>query len=206
VAVLTQTTTPRSSLNLDANVFEPGRPYNEVVKADDLNIHLQVTPRQVGRNNFTVHLYHDDLSSIGEVQLVRLFFNYQEAELGRASADLPSTSQNIFNTTGAYINQSGRWELSVYVRRRGLDDSLADFSLDVPPPSRSTASADPWQNPIPTLPTGAVIGGGLMVIGMIPLIWGRPIKKARPRLFLVATLSGGLFLLAGLAMIIGTIF
>ncbi|MCB0167221.1 MAG: copper resistance protein CopC/CopD [Anaerolineae bacterium] len=177
VAILVQTTAPRG-LSLAAQEFPANLPFNQVNQVDDLNIHLQVSPGQVGRNTFIVHLYHDDNSAIGQVQLVRLFFDYQDADLGRASAELQASSQdNIFNTVGAYINQSGRWTLSVYVRRRGRDDILTDYSLDVPSPGRSATSTNPWQNPIPTLPTQVVIVGGLVALGAVPLVWGRRFKR-----------------------------
>lgn len=153
VAILVQTTAPRG-LSLAAEEVPVQIPFNQANQADDLNIHLQVSPLQVGRNTFIVHLYHDDNSAIGQVQLVRLLFDYQDAELGRASAEMQASSQDdtIFNTVGAYINQSGRWTLSVYVRRRGKDDVLTDFSLDVPSPGPAANSANPWQNPLPALP------------------------------------------------------
>lgn len=104
--------------------------------------------------------------------------------------------------TGAYLNQSGWWNISVYVRRRGLDDLLADYKVKVSPPTSATTTS-PWQNPIPTLPPAVVLGGGLMALGGVPFIWRRPLKKAQPRLFLTTSLLGGLLMLVGLIIIAG---
>lgn len=204
VAVLVQTTAPRS-LTLSETAFQPALPFNQALKVDDLNVHLQITPNQVGRNDFWVHLYHDDNSPIGDVQLVRLFFNYQDAPLGRASADLQTSNQNIFTAAGAYLNQSGAWDISVYVRRRGLDDILADFSLDVPALARAESGMDPWQNPIPAMPAGLVIAGGLVALGVVPLIWGRFLRQSQPRGFLGVRLIGGGLILAGLITMTGSL-
>ncbi len=203
VAILAQTTAPRS-LVLSNEAFEPAQPYNEIIKADDLNIHLQIMPGKVGQNTFIVHLYHDDNSPVGQVQLVRLFFDYREAELGRALADLQGSSQdNIFNINGAYLNQSGWWDISVYVRRRGMDDLLAEYRMEVLSSGSSIDSTGPWQNPIPTLPSQAAIAGGLVALGVVPIIWKRPIRKAHPRILLIANLIGGLLVVLGLIIIAG---
>jgi putative copper export protein len=146
VAVLVQTSKPAS---VAADTAPPSQIFDSITQADDLYIHTQVLPNQVGQNLFLVHLYHEDDSPIGEVQLVRLFFNYQEAQLGQAQADLEPWEGDIFRVEGAYLNQAGLWKLSVYVRRRGMDDILTDISLEVPGLPDPAADANPWQNPLP---------------------------------------------------------
>jgi copper transport protein len=197
VAILVQTPTPRS-LTQPTQAFQPDLPFNTVTRVDDLYVHVQVIPNQVGNNRFWVHLYHGDNSPIGETQLVRLFFNYREQQIGQARADLEPLGRNTFAVEGAYVNQAGLWDLSVYVRRRGLDDVLAEVSLDIPAPTNEGTGTNPWQNPISTLPAGLVIAGVLAALGAIPFIWHRPLRKAQARLSLAASLSGGMLILAGL--------
>ncbi|NJN93947.1 MAG: copper resistance protein CopC/CopD [Anaerolineales bacterium] len=88
VAVLIQTSTPRSFAPTTA-AAPPSVPFDTIAQADDLSIHLQVTPNQVGYNRFEAHLYHPTGEPIGEVQLVRLLFNYRQEQLGQSKADLP---------------------------------------------------------------------------------------------------------------------
>jgi mono/diheme cytochrome c family protein len=198
VAVFVQTQPPGSLAA--ATPFQPDLPFNDIVPADDLNVHVQVTPNRPGENRFWVHLYHTDGSPIGEVQLVRLVFNYRDAELGQANADLNPLGQDTFGLEGTYVNQSGLWDVSVYVRRRGMDDALADLRLDVPAPREATTTepaSDPLQNPIPALPIDGLLGGMLIVVGVVPLIWHQLFRRMWPAVFPTLALIGGVFILVG---------
>ena len=175
VAVLIQTPTPRS-LAANAQTLQPKLPFNTIVRAADLSIHLQVAPNQVGDNLFWVHLFHADGSSPGTVQLVRLLFDYQKQRLGQSRIDLQAQGQNTFTTEGAYLSQAGPWKLSVYIRRRGMDDILAPIDLDTPPAPTLTPVTSLWQNPAPVLPTAILLGATLAALGAAPWIW-RPLLR-----------------------------
>lgn len=204
VATLVQTVTPRS-LESEAGNRQPDLPFSIVSRVDDLSIHLQVTPNQVGVNRFLVHLYRPDGSPIGETQLVRLLFDYGGASLGQARADLEPLGQGTYALEGAYLSQPGRWDLSVYVRRRGLDDTLATVSLDVPAPAGEPVASNPWQNPIPALPPGLLVAAGLIALGLLPFLWRHPLREARPRLFPAMRLTGGVLILAGMVAAVGSV-
>lgn len=207
VAVLTQTSTPRSFAQT-TDAASPSLPFNTIARADDLYVHLQVTPNQVGYNRFWVHLYHPNGEPIGEVQLVRLLFNYRQEQLGQSRADLVALGQDTFAAEGAYLNAAGQWSLSIYVRRRGSDDALTEVNLEVPPLPVSAAGPNPWGNPVSTLPAGMLIAGALVALGLIPWLWRQPLREilglkpantniwAWPPSGLV--LSGGVMILSGL--------
>lgn len=169
VAILVQTTPARAVVA----ALEAARPvrFDQVAKVDDLNVQVQIYPTQVGRNSFSVHLYHDDHSPIGEVQLVRLFFNPQDEDLGQATADLESSGPNSFTTAGTYLTQGGPWALSVYIRRRGVDDVMADMTVEVPFPAGSAVETNAWQNPAPHLPPAVLMAGVVATLGALPLLW-----------------------------------
>lgn len=174
VAMLVQTPPPPPAAVASAAVAPPGEAFTTILKADDLSIHMQVTPNQVGNNSYVTHLYHDDGSPIGEVQLVRLQFVHQTAGLGQANLDLQPHGGDLFGAEGAYFNQAGPWDVTVYVRRRGLDDGLATTTVAVPEPVVVTAvAADPWQNPIAALPLDVVIGGVLIGLLIAFFLWRR---------------------------------
>ncbi|MBX3013740.1 MAG: copper resistance protein CopC/CopD [Caldilineaceae bacterium] len=169
VAFLVQTPVPPPSTSP-----APTALFETVLTADDLTAHLQISPNQVGENRYTVHLYHADGSPIGEVQLVRLLFVHQTAELGQSSLELAPQDGDIFTSTGAYQNRAGPWDLSLYVRRRGLDDLLLTTVVAVPPLATPLSAArSPWQNPIATLPAAAVVGGVVVTCLLLPLVWRR---------------------------------
>jgi copper transport protein len=168
VAVLVQTSKPTTPAS---DVAQAGQPFSYIAQAGDLSIHLEILPNQVGQNLFLTHLFHADGSPVGEVQLVRLFFNYQEAQLGQATADLEDRGGSTYGLEGAYLNGAGQWNLSIYVRRRGLDDALAEVNLEVPSPTAQVTSASPWQNPIPGWPAGLVIAGVAGAIAAGCFLW-----------------------------------
>lgn len=167
VAILVQTPVPLSPVG---PAVATNTVFQEILTADDLSIHVLITPNQPGNNFYQAHLYHEDGSAIGEVQLVRLFFVFQEADLGQASLDLVEQGGDFFVAEGAYQNHSGVWNLSVYVRRRGLDDVLAETTVTIAEPA-ITVVGGPWENPVPTWPPDAPVTGLLLAIGVAVLIW-----------------------------------
>ncbi|MXZ20854.1 MAG: hypothetical protein F4Y84_09685, partial [Caldilineaceae bacterium SB0665_bin_25] len=196
VAVLVQTPTP--NLAPQAAPAALSLPFNEMVYDGDLAIHLQVTPNQVGHNRYWVHLSHPDSSDIGEVQLVRLFFTHESGEMGQARLDLADLGEDAFAAEGAFLNRDGDWNLSVYVRRRGMNDVLAEIA--VPVPSAETVrqiSRSPWHNPVPRLPAETLVGALLIALSSVPLLWRRSLLRASRPLSLVLFMAALFFLLSG---------
>ncbi len=197
VAVLTQTPPPRA---LTADTAAPRGAFNTNTSADDLFLHVQVTPSQVGRNRFWVHLYHEAGTPIGEVQLVRLLLENQAAGIGQARVDLEPLGSGAYAAEGAYLNQAGVWDLSVYVRRRGLDDTLARISVPVAAPS-SPETGSPWRNPLPGWPPVLVWGIVLAAVGAVPLLWARPLDAFAAAHLPALQLVGGLALFVAFVLV-----
>ena len=190
VSFLVQTPTPRS-LGAPTRPAGTALPFSSILAADDLTVHLQVDPNQAGSNRFWLHLFRIDGSSIGEVQLVRLFFDYQDQALGKSLADLDPLGQDTFGTEGAYLSQAGGWKLQVYVRRRGVDDVLTSFDLNVAPGAASATALAPLGHPVPGMPVLVLVGGLVLCIGLVPLLWRRELRSGYPTLFQKAILVGG---------------
>jgi copper transport protein len=197
VAVLVQTPVPQAEVVSTPSVQTA---FNDIVLADDLLIHVQVSPNQVGNNRYWTHLYHSDGSAIGEVQLVRFLFVHQEEELGQSRIDLEPMGRDTFAAEGAYLNRAGPWDLSIYVRRRGMDDLLTNLTVNVPVPVGSAQDRDPWQNPVPNFPAGVVVGGLLVSLGLIPLLWWRPLRRNRRVAYPALATVGALSLVAGVIL------
>ncbi len=196
VAVLVQTPTP--NLPSPTAPAAPSLPFNEMAYDGDLAVHLQITPNQVGHNRFWVHLSHPDSSDLGEVQLVRLFFSHESGDMGQARLDLAGLGEDAFAAEGAFLNRDGQWNLSVYVRRRGMNDALAEIT--VPVPSAETVqhvSRSPWRNPVPRLPAETVVGALLVALSLVPLLWRRPLLRASRPLYIVLAMAALFFLLSG---------
>lgn len=202
VAALVQTQPPvkATAITTPANL-----PFISHFQADDLTIHVQVTPNQVGSNHFKVFLSHEDDSPIGEVQLVRLLFNYQDSQIGQSSVDLKEQDVNIFGIEGAYLNQPGTWKLSIYVRRRGLDDTIADVgSLNLPAPAAQNAA--PFGNPVTNIPTGELLAGAMMILGFEIYRWRQTFKQAKPKLYSTLMWIGFCLFFIGLILLSYTVW
>ncbi len=196
VAVLVQTPTP--NLPPQTAPDAPLLPFNEVAYDGDLAVHLHVTPNQVGHNRYWVHLSRPDSSDIGEVQLVRLFFVHESGETGQARLDLAGLGEDAFAAEGAFLNRDGDWNLSVYVRRRGMNDVLAEIAVPVPSAENvQQISRSPWHNPVPRLPAQALVGALLVVLSSVPLLWRRSLLRASRPLSLVLFMAAFFFLLSG---------
>ena len=196
VAFLVQTPAP----NVPASTSPVGLPlpFNEITYEDDLAIHLQVTPNRVGSNRHWVHLSRPGLSEIGDVQLVRLFFEHESGQMGQARLDLTDQGDDAFAAEGAFLNRDGEWRVSVYIRRRGLDDLLTEITVLVPAPeTAANVSRSPWLNPVPRLPAGVLVGGLLVALSLVPMLWRRPLLRASRPLFYVLVMGALFFFLSG---------
>jgi methionine-rich copper-binding protein CopC/uncharacterized membrane protein len=174
VAILVQVPVPIPTV---AAPLTATLPFQEILSADDLSIHLQISPNLVGNNQYQTHLSHADGSPIGEVQLVQLRFVH--TELGQASLDLAPLGSGLFGAEGAYQNRAGPWEVSVYVRRRGMDDSLVTTTVNTPAAAAVSAplATHLWQSPVPAWPPDAPIVGLLASIGIAVAIWRWMMRK-----------------------------
>ena len=196
VAVLVQTPTP--NLPAPTTPATPSLPFNEMTYERDLAIHMQVTPNRVGHNSYRVHLSHADSSDIGDVQLVRLLFEHESGQMGQARLDLTELGEDAFGAEGAFLNRDGEWNVSIYVRRRGLDDVLAEISVSVPSPEAvQRLNRSPWLNPIPRLPAGVLVGGLLIALSLVPLLWRRALLRASRPLYMVLVMGALFFFLSG---------
>jgi len=192
ISVLVQTQPPK------ANLQEFDASYHNIVKAGDLSIHAQISPNLPGNNRFYIQLFHTDDSPIGDVQLVRLLFNYKDTPIGQANADLTQLGSGVYGIEGAYLNQPGTWTISVYVRRRGMDDVMTDLRVTVPDPVGMIRKGDPFQNPIPTIPVNGILSGVMVAIAVETLRWRGTIKQLLPFFFKILIPLACLLLILGL--------
>ena len=192
VAVLSQTQPPEIPV-------EPGSTdYHEIILVDDLNVHLQVSPAQIGMNQFYLQLYHDDRSDIGDVQLVRLTFENLDEQLGQSKVEMNIFGLERYWAEGAFLNRPGHWKVSAYVRRRGMDDLVADLGpIELPPPSQRTT---PFQNPVPTVPASGLLAGALIVFGAEIFRWRKTLQQAQPTRSRLILLAGGILIALGVAL------
>ena len=100
---------------------------------DKVNLEYEISPLIAGDiNTFTVTLKDEMGKPIVNVKNVMLQFNNQEQNIGPIIANLKKSENGIYNTTGAYLSQEGKWNIKITVQRTGEYDLNHSFDIIVP--------------------------------------------------------------------------
>ncbi|HEX6671405.1 MAG TPA: copper resistance protein CopC [Nitrososphaeraceae archaeon] len=100
---------------------------------DKVNLEYKISPLIAGDiNTFTVTLKDEMGNPIVNVKNVMLQFNNQEQNIGPIIANLKKSENGIYNTTGAYLSQEGKWNIKITVQRTGEYDLNHSFDIIVP--------------------------------------------------------------------------
>ncbi len=136
-ALLTETSTPTpgSAAGTNSSTTASSAPtpsgLAQSVKADDLDISLDVYPGKAGPNEIGIFL-NDSNGDERQVQNVIVRYKYLDQSLGEnqdtAEAFHPPTHY-IVNTS--QLSLAGSWQMEVIVRREGLLDARAKFTVQV---------------------------------------------------------------------------
>ena len=99
---------------------------------DKVNLEYKISPLIAGDiNTFTITLKDEMGKPIVNVKNVMLQFNNQEQNIGPIIANLKKSENGIYNTTGAYLSQDGKWDIKITVQRTGEYDLNHSFDIIV---------------------------------------------------------------------------
>ena len=176
--------------------------FQNSAQANDLTIQLTVDPNKVGLNTFRVKLANA-ASVVSDATLVRLNFTYADPKFGTSELDLPSVGNGVYEAQGANFAQTGRWQVTVAVRRNGFDDAFTSFTIEVQDAAGNTTitrqtQTDPFASPSTLFTTNELGGIVLVLFGVVPLmlhkkLWDRgvPIGAAGTFTGVAAIMLGG---------------
>ena len=136
-AFLTETSTPITGSAAGTNgststspLPTPGQ-FATNMKADDLDISLDVYPGKAGPNDIGIFL-NDSNGDEKPVQQVIVRYKYLDQNLGEnqdiAEAFHPPTHYTV---STSQLSLAGKWQVEIIVRREGLLDARADFTVQV---------------------------------------------------------------------------
>lgn len=213
VAVLVQVAPPRSAL---AAPSDAGK-FTETRKADDITITLVIDPNQPGLNTFETYL----TGGADVVERVRLIFERQDTEGFQSDLILDASNPPVFYVgRGPFLNEGGKWRLTVELRRSRGNDLLVPFAVRVTAPG-TEAGGSPrggaFQAPrsFSAAAVLLIVVSGLLSAGLVVAGLDRPERpaglmgdwvdqivtmEARPRLSLAALLIVGIVV----GIIVGT--
>jgi copper transport protein len=212
VGYLAQVAPPRSAL---ASPSVQGK-FIETRSAGGVSVTLVVDPNQPGQNAFETYLTGDALS----VERVRLVFEQQKRGAFQSDIILErSNSPLIYAGAGPYLDQAGKWRVTVELRRSSGADLALPFAVEVSSPgglaggSRGGAFESPRD--FSTAAIVLLVVSGALCAGLVIASLDRPERPAglmgdwadriadlevRPSLSLAALLAVGI----GLGILFGT--
>lgn len=108
----------------------PSRPFDAALPAGDLLVRLAVAPASLGENRFQVTVT-DQAGQQVAVQLIRLSFAMREMDMGEQALEATQAPGGEAVLSGSPLSMVGEWEIDVLVRRAGLPDVTATFTVPV---------------------------------------------------------------------------
>lgn len=181
VGVLTQTSTAESEVAAKQATAAAAAKYSQSNEVDGVVLTLQVTPNQVGLNEFSLTVQNaGDAAPITTVTQARLRFEYDEVAGTVAPSQilLNRFADGDFRGQGAYLTQSGNWRVEATVRRSDGDDLSRTYRLPVARAyARDTAdSGGAFELPFTSFTWNEVAGVALLIVGVALVIYRRELR------------------------------
>lgn len=185
VGVLTQTSTAQSEIDARLAQEAANARFRQSVEIDGLVMTFEVTPNQVGLNEFSLAIQNAaDASPVASVTQARLRFEYDEVPglIAPSQLLLNRFGDGDFRAQGAYLTQKGNWRVETTIRRSDGDDVTRVFRLPVAAAfeSGSDDSAGGWDLPFTSVTWNEVAGVALILIGALVVVY-RPEIRRLPR-------------------------
>jgi nitrogen fixation protein FixH len=108
----------------------PSRPFDQTQAAGDLQVRLEVSPANIGDDRFRVTVTDKGGAPV-ETQLVRLSFMMLEMDMGTNQLVATPEARASYAVSGAPLSMIGKWQVTVTVRRAGVRDVEAVFTVPV---------------------------------------------------------------------------
>lgn len=136
---------------------------------DDMLITFSAKPNRPGQNLLSIRAVSTRRPPPAEVMRVILRFTFLGQDLGRTSADAVELEPGLYQLGGSQFSLAGAWQIQVVVRRRGIEDTVAQFQWVVAPPgpARPTLIS---KRPLQPLLSGATVALSLL-LAMVSLAW-----------------------------------
>jgi copper transport protein len=132
-AALVQYPTARQQRAAEANVTTSNEAagFNAIQPAGNIDVHLSVTPNQVGTDSFLLYLFPPSNGEPENVSRVRLRFQSPDPTLGPSLIVADATTQNSYKAIGPFLTEPGNWQVHVELQRIQFDDVSTVFNVAV---------------------------------------------------------------------------
>jgi hypothetical protein len=84
---------------------------------DDVMVHLEITPYQIGENTFIVSLYDEDGNAITDARRIRLRFINEGAGIDTSELRPTLTDNGTYQISGTNLSLAGDWRIRMTISR-----------------------------------------------------------------------------------------
>ncbi|MBE2221342.1 MAG: copper resistance protein CopC/CopD [Anaerolineae bacterium] len=130
---------------------------------DDMLVSFSAKPNTPGQNVFLIRAASVRRPAPAEVMRVIARLTYLDEDIGTTTVDAQEISDGEYHIGGSYFSLPGSWQVEVVVRRRGIEDTVAQYVWVVPPAIEARpviVSNQPWE---PILTWAGLLGLSLLV-------------------------------------------
>ncbi|MFN8491555.1 MAG: copper resistance protein CopC [Caldilineaceae bacterium] len=116
---------------------------------DDLTITVNAQPNQPGANQVNIQV----AGGTDQAEIIRVItrFTYLGQAIGTVSADAAPAGGGRYAVNGLQLSITGPWQITVVVRRKGVEDSTATFNWTVGVPTRPVVLSNRPLAPVLTI-------------------------------------------------------
>ena len=162
--------------------FEPPKslvkpPSSLSMPVDDLLVALTIRPNKPGPNIVSIEALNTRRPPPAEILRVMLRLTYRGQDLGQQTLVAEPEDGDTYRLNTSAFGVAGAWQVQVVVRRKGIQDSIADFDWQVESLAPSVPPRPAILSNAPIEPMLTLLAGGLAVCTALAVIgfrWFRP--------------------------------
>jgi copper transport protein len=208
VGVLTQTSTAKGEVAQQLAAKAASTTFKQTVDAGDLKLTLEVTPNQVGLNQFDVTIDNQDGSPSATVTFARLRFTYDQVQnlIPESETTLTKSASGDWRGQASNLSQPGNWRVQVDVRRSDADDVSKQVVVAVArtvgtSPNQATGGA--FALPFSTYGWNEVGGALLALAGAMIIVYRKQLRWLQQPGYRIGIAFATLLLLSGAVLVFG---
>jgi len=207
VGVLSQTSTAKSEVAQKQAAIAASSKYHQTTDAADLKLTLDITPNQVGINDFSLTIQNADGTPSTTVTQARLRFTYDQVQnlVPQSSTILGKRGDGEYRGQVSDLSQVGNWRIEADIRRSNADDVSKQFIVAVGRPASATAGAKggAFALPFNTFNWNEVGGALLALAGATVIVYRRQLRWLQQPGYRIAMAGATLLLLSGAVLVFG---
>jgi copper transport protein len=208
VGVLTQTSTAKGQVAQKLAAKAASTAFKQTVDANDLKLTLEVTPNQVGLNQFDVTIDNQDGSPSTTVTFARLRFTYDQVQnlIPESETTLTKSSGGDWRGQASNLSQPGNWRVQIDIRRSNADDVSKQVVVAVArtvgnAPNQAAGGA--FALPFSTYGWNEVGGALLALAGAMIIIYRKQLRWLEQPGYRIGIAFATLLMLGGAVLVFG---